>query len=296
VKGLASCRNIFADIRLSHSVFALPFAAIGLLIGTRGRAPSLEFTGLIVLAMVLARSAAMAFNRLADHRFDATNPRTQGRALPSGRVSRGAMIAFLVICSVGFVAVASRFGVVCLALSPLVLLALFAYSLTKRFTLLAHGFVGFALALSPPAAYLAARGSVGPDVGGVLWVALAVLLWVTGFDIIYACQDVEHDRRERLHSIPARIGVGRALVVARLVHAGMIGALCFAVAGQEWGMLSWAAVALVTVLLVIEHSLVSPQDLSRVNASFFTVNGIVSLCFSALVISDITLRAHELWP
>jgi 4-hydroxybenzoate polyprenyltransferase len=296
VKGLASCQNIFADIRLSHSVFALPFAGIGLLMGTRGRAPSLEFTGFIVLAMVLARSAAMAFNRLADHRFDATNPRTQGRALPSGRVSRGAMITFLAICSLGFVAVASWFGHLCLILSPLVLLALFTYSLTKRFTILAHGFVGFALALSPPAAYLAARGSLGPDVGGVLWVALAVLLWVTGFDIIYACQDVEHDRQERLHSIPAKLGVRRALLVARFVHAGMVGALCFAVAGQEWGLLSWAAVALVSILLIVEHSLVSAQDLSRVNASFFTVNGIVSVGFSALVISDITLRANQLWP
>jgi 4-hydroxybenzoate polyprenyltransferase len=296
VSGLSSCRSIFADIRLSHSVFALPFAAIGLLIGTRGRPPGLGFSALVVLAMVLARSAAMAFNRLADHRFDETNPRTEGRALPSGRVSRGAMITFLIVCSGGFILVASRFGTLCLALSPLVLVALFAYSLTKRFTILAHGFVGFALALSPPAAYLAARGSIDPDVTGVLWVALAVLLWVTGFDIIYACQDVEHDRAEHLHSIPASLGVPRALFVARLVHVGMIVALCLAVSGQGWGTLSWVAVGLVTVLLVIEHSMVSPNDLSRVNASFFTVNGIVSIAFSALVMTDIALRATQLWP
>jgi 4-hydroxybenzoate polyprenyltransferase len=296
VSGLASLRSIFADIRLSHSIFALPFAAIGLLIGTRGRAPSLAFIGLVALAMVLARSAAMAFNRLADHRFDGTNPRTRERALPAGRVSRRAMIAFLALCSVGFVLVASRFGSACLALSPLVLAALFTYSLTKRFTMFAHAFVGFALALSPPAAYLAARGTVDPDVVGVLWVALAVLLWVTGFDIIYSCQDVEHDRRERLHSIPARLGVRRALIVARLAHVGMIIALCMAVAGQGWGALSWAAVGLVTILLALEHSLVSPTDLSRVDASFFTLNGIVSVAFAALVIADISLRAPQLWP
>lgn len=293
---LASCRSIFSDIRLSHSVFALPFAAIGLLIGTRGRAPTLAFASLVVLAMVLARSAAMAFNRLADHRFDETNPRTSSRALPSGRVSRGTMISFLVVCSVGFVWVASRFGTTCLILSPLVLIALFVYSLTKRFTMFAHGFVGFALALSPPAAYLAARGSVDPDVTGVLWVALAVLLWVTGFDIIYACQDVEHDQREELYSIPSRLGVPRALRLARLVHLGMIGALCIAVGGQGWGALSWVAVALVALLLIVEHSLVSATDLSRVNASFFTINGVVSVAFSTLVITDIALRARQLWP
>ena len=154
---VAELRSVLADIRLSHSVFALPFAAIGLAIGTRGRPPGWELAGLVLLAMVLARSAAMAFNRLADHRFDATNPRTRGRALPAGRVRRGTMLAFLVACSAGFVLVASRFGTACLLLSPVVLAALFGYSLTKRFTMLAHAFVGFALALSPPAAYLAAR-------------------------------------------------------------------------------------------------------------------------------------------
>lgn len=296
MSGISSLGTIFADIRLSHSVFALPFAAIGLLIGTRGRAPGLAFTALVILAMVLARSAAMAFNRLVDHRYDETNPRTQERALPSGRVSRRAMIAFLVICSASFMLVASRFGTTCFVLSPLVLVALFAYSLTKRFTMLAHAFVGFALALSPPAAYLAARGTVDPDVTGVLWVALAVLLWVTGFDIIYSCQDVEHDRQERLHSIPSRLGVSRALLVARLAHVGMIVALCLAVSGQGWGALSWAAVGLVTILLTLEHCLVSPTDLSRVNASFFTLNGIVSLAFASLVITDISLKARQLWP
>ncbi len=292
----AELRSVLADIRLSHSIFALPFAAIGLAIGTRGRAPGWELAGLVLLAMVLARSAAMAFNRLADHRYDATNPRTRGRALPAGRVRRGTMLAFLVACSAGFVLVAARFGTACLVLSPLVLAALFGYSLTKRFTMLAHAFVGFALALSPPAAYLAARGTVDPDVTGVLWVSLAVLLWVAGFDIIYACQDVEHDRTERLHSIPSRLGVRRALVLARVVHVGMVVALSAAVAGQGWGPLSWAAVALVAVLLVVEHGLVSADDLSRVNASFFTVNGIVSVAFAALVVTDLVTRAGKLWP
>ena len=287
---------IFADIKLSHSVFALPFALIGLVVGTRGRWPDAAFLGWVLAAMVLARSAAMGFNRLADRRFDATNPRTRGRALPAGRVSPRAMTAFVVACSAGFVAVAGRFGTACLVLAPLVLVVLFAYSLTKRFTALAHAFVGLALALSPPAAYLAARGSVDADVTGVLLVAGAVLLWVGGFDIIYACQDVEHDRREGLHSIPSRLGTGRALAIARAAHVGMIALLALAVHGQGWGTLSWVAVGLVTVLLVVEHALVWGGDLSRVNAAFFTVNGIVSLVFGALVVLDLTGRADALWP
>ncbi len=293
---LTSLSSILADIRLSHSIFALPFAAIGLTIGARAQWPGWAFCGFIVLAMVSARSAAMAFNRLVDHRFDETNPRTQGRALPSGRVSRRAMVSFLVACSAVFLASASWFGTMCFVLSPLVLLALFGYSLTKRFTMWAHAFVGFALALSPPAAYLAARGTVDADVSGVLWLALAVLLWVTGFDIIYACQDVEHDRQEQLHSLPSRLGIARALNLARWVHLGMVAALCFAVLGQGWGPLSWSAVALVSVLLLVEHGMVSPKDLSRVNASFFTVNGAVSVLFSLLVAMDIIGRADQLWP
>lgn len=281
---------ILADIKLSHSVFALPFAVIGLVLGTRGEVPSLALSGKVLLAMILARSAAMGFNRLADQRYDRTNPRTRGRALPSGRIRPAAMIAFVAACSLAFMAVAGWLSTTCLLLSPAVLAVLFFYSLTKRFTPLAHAFVGLALALAPPAAYLAARGTVGDDVASVLWFALSVLLWVAGFDVIYACQDVEHDRREGLHALPARIGAERALLVARALHVGMLGALSLAVRSADLGTPSWIGVALVAALLVVEHALVSARDLSRVNAAFFTVNGVVSCAFSALVTADLLWR------
>ncbi len=278
---------ILTDIKWGHSVFALPFALIGMVIGTRGELPSARLFGLIVAAMILARSAAMAFNRLSDHRFDATNPRTEGRALPAGRVSRRGMTVFLIACSAGFMAVAASLSPTCLLLSPAVLVVLFGYSLTKRVTAWAHLCVGFALALSPLGAYLAARGHLGDDLGPLLWIGLAVLTWVAGFDVIYACQDVAHDRGEGLHSLPSRLGVHRALSVARGLHVVMVGALVAACLTGGWGAPSWVATGLVAALLVFEHTLVAGGDLSRVNAAFFTLNGIVSLVFSGLVISDL---------
>ncbi len=281
---------ILKDIKLSHSVFALPFAFVGLLVGTRGALPSFRLGLLILLAMVLARSAAMAFNRLADARFDSTNPRTAGRALPSGRVARRDMVVFCTVCAAGFVVTAGLINPLCLMLSPVVLAVLFGYSLAKRFTLLAHGAVGLALALSPPAAYLAARGTVAADVIPVLWLSLAVACWVAGFDIIYACQDVQHDRAEGLHSIPAAFGVSRALIIARSLHALMLVALVQTHGSAGLGRSAWYGIALVGILLVIEHWLVVGGDLRRVNAAFFTVNGVVSLLFAIFVGADL------LWP
>jgi 4-hydroxybenzoate polyprenyltransferase len=283
-------REILADIKLAHSVFALPFAFIGLVIGTRGQLPDSWLLAKVVGAMVLARSAAMGWNRVADRRLDSTNPRTQGRALPSGRVSTRSMAAFVIVTSAGFVAIAASINPLCLWLSPIVLAVLFVYSLSKRFTDLAHVFVGLALALSPPAAYVAARGSIDADVQPVLWLGLAVLCWVAGFDIIYACQDIEHDRREGLRSLPARLGAGRALWIARGLHVLMLGALALTVAGAGLGALSWTAVAIVAVLLAIEHRIVTPTRLSRVNAAFFTVNGVVSIFFGTLVVMDLLSR------
>lgn len=285
-----SVRTILGDIKLSHSVFALPFAVLGMLLGTHGRAPTPLLVAQIVAAMVLARSAAMGFNRLCDHRYDLTNPRTRGRALPAGRVSRPAMIAFVVVCSLLFVAVAASLGTTCLLLSPVALAVLFFYSLTKRFTALAHLFVGLALALSPPAAYLAARGSVEADVIPVLWLAGAVLCWVAGFDIIYACQDVAHDRESGLHALPARLGSRRSLTVARLLHLTMVACLALAAASAGLGLLSWAGIALVALLLLLEHGLVFRGDLRRVDMAFFTINGVVSVAFALLVGTDL------LWP
>jgi 4-hydroxybenzoate polyprenyltransferase len=290
VNALGQLPAILADIRLSHSVFALPFALLGLLIGTRGQVPEPALLGKVVAAMVLARSAAMGWNRLVDARFDASNPRTAGRALPARRASSRGMALFTALCAAGFVGVAATINRPCLLLSPAVLAVLLGYSLCKRFTELSHLALGLALALAPPAAYLASRGAVDADAPLALLLGLAVLCWVSGFDVIYACQDVEHDRREGLHSLPARLGVARALLLARALHAGMIAALCVLAVRADLGPASWSAIALVAVLLAVEHGLVRGGDLSRVNAAFFTLNGVVSLVFAALVGADLLWR------
>jgi len=282
--------HILTDIKLAHSVFALPFAGLGLLVGTRGQPPTALLLLQFAAAMLLARSAAMGWNRLADRRLDATNPRTATRALPAGRVSPRAMAAFTLACAAGFVAVAGSLGRSCLLLSPLVLLVLWAYSLSKRFTSLAHLVLGLALGLAPPAAYLAARGSLQADAAIALWLGLSVLLWVAGFDVIYACQDVEHDRREGLRSLPARLGVRPALRVAAALHAGMLAALAATARAAGFGPLGWAAIGLVGMLLAAEHALVRGGNLARVNSAFFTLNGVVSLVFGGLVAADL------LWP
>jgi 4-hydroxybenzoate polyprenyltransferase len=282
--------GILIDIKLGHSVFALPFALIGLLLGTGGRPPAPLLLAQVVVAMVLARSAAMGWNRLVDRRLDATNPRTLDRALPAGRVSPRAMLTFVLACSAGFIAVAGTINLPCLLLSPAVLAVLFLYSLTKRVTQFAHLAVGLALALSPPAAYLAARGAVDGDVVPVLWLGAAVLFWVAGFDVIYACQDIEHDRREGLRSLPARHGAARALWIARGLHALMLAALALTALGAGLGPPSWLAIGLVAALLAWEHGLVGARDLSRVDAAFFTLNGAVSVVFAILVGADL------LWP
>ena len=286
----APLRHILADIKLAHSVFALPFAAVGLIVGLAGRPLTLLLLAQVLAAMVLARSAAMGWNRLADRRFDASNPRTSGRALPAGRVSARAMAIFVLACTAGFLLVAASLNRLCLLLAPIVLAVLWIYSLSKRFTAAAHLFVGLALALSPPAAYVAARGSVQADIVPVLWLSLAVLLWVSGFDVIYACQDIEHDRRTGLCSLPARLGLRRALLAARLLHASMLVTLVLAARAGGLGALSWLAIGLVATLLVIEHALVRGGDLRHVNAAFFTVNGAVSLLFGALVSADLLWR------
>jgi 4-hydroxybenzoate polyprenyltransferase len=290
MSAVSSLRAIVADIKLAHSVFALPFALVGLLFGTRGRWPDPWLLAKVVAALVLARSAAMGWNRLLDRRLDAGNPRTASRALPAGRLQPVAMAVFVVVCSALFITVAGSLGRLCLLLSPAVLAVLLGYSFAKRVTDLSHLLLGLALALAPPAAYLAARGAVEADVVPVLWLSVAVLCWVAGFDILYACQDADHDRRAGLHSIPARLGVARALAVARWLHAGMVLALAATAATAALGPLGWAAVAFVAALLVLEHRLVDASDLSRLDAAFFTTNGLVSVVFALLVGADL------LWP
>jgi len=268
-------------IRLSHSVFALPFALSSAVIAA-GSGISWRRVAWILVAMVGARSAAMGFNRLADQELDARNPRTAGRELPRGAISRGEVWGFVVASAATLVAAAAMLNPLCLALSPLALLVVFGYSYTKRFTALSHVFLGLALALAPVGAWLAIRGrfEAPPVVLG-----LAVLFWVAGFDTIYACQDEAFDRAEGLHSLPARLGTRRALVVARLFHVIAVALLAAVSALAPLHPVYLAGVAVVAALLFYEHSLVHADDLSRIDAAFFTVNGWISLGYFGVTLA-----------
>lgn len=260
-------------VKLSHSVFALPFALASAALAA-GEGTRWRDLAWIVVAMVGARSAAMGFNRLADHEIDARNPRTAGRELPRGVLRRAEVWTFVALSAGALVLAAAMLNPLCLVLSPVALAIVFGYSYTKRFTALSHLFLGLGLAVAPVGAWLAIRGelALAPVVLG-----LAVLCWVAGFDTIYACQDVAFDREEGLHSLPARLGVARALQVARALHvvAVMLLALVYRLAPLH--PIYLAGVAGVAALLVYEHSLVSADDLSRVDAAFFAVNGWISL-------------------
>ena len=268
-------------IRFSHSVFALPFALASAVIAA-GSGISWRRVAWILVAMVGARSAAMGFNRLADQDLDARNPRTAGRELPRGAISRAEVWVFVVASAATLVAAAGMLNPLCLALSPLALLVVFGYSYTKRFTALSHVFLGLALALAPVGAWLAIRGrfEAPPVVLG-----LAVLFWVAGFDTIYACQDEAFDRAEGLHSLPARLGTRRALVVARLFHVIAVALLAAVSALAPLHPVYLAGVAVVAALLFYEHSLVHADDLSRIDAAFFTVNGWISLGYFGVTLA-----------
>jgi 4-hydroxybenzoate polyprenyltransferase len=291
IKKLGSrLRMTLQMIRFEHSVFALPFALTGAFLATREDAfhtPALGWKLFwIVVAMVGARSAAMAFNRLVDAEIDARNPRTKDRHLPAGLLSRRFAWGFVAASCALFFASAAALNPLCFMLAPLALGVVFLYSFTKRFTSLSHLVLGFALGIAPSAAWIAIRGSLDTR---ILWLTVAVTLWTAGFDVIYACQDYEFDRREGLYSIPRKFGLAAALWLARAFHAGMLAALLWLVASFRLGILSIAAVGLVAALLVYEHSLVKPDDLSRVDAAFFTVNGYVSVLFFLFWAADIFL-------
>jgi 4-hydroxybenzoate polyprenyltransferase len=268
-------------IRFSHSVFALPFALSSAVIAA-GNGISWRQVAWILVAMVGARSAAMGFNRLADQRLDARNPRTAGRELPRGAISRGEVWVFVVASAATLVVAAAMLNPLCLALSPVALLVVFGYSYTKRFTALSHVFLGLALAVAPVGAWLAIRGrfEAPPVVLG-----LAVLFWVAGFDTIYACQDEAFDRAEGLHSLPARSGTGRALVIARLFHVAAVALLAAVYALAPLHPVYLVGVAVVAGLLIYEHSLVRADDLSRIDAAFFTVNGWISLGYFGVTLA-----------
>src|SRR5579864_1258684 len=270
-------------IKFEHSVFALPFALVGALLAERsGRAgwphPRTIAWQLawIVVAMVGARSAAMTMNRIADLRYDKLNPRTQNRALATGQLSLGFAWMFTLISAAVLVVAAWQLNRLALELSPVALAVLFFYSYTKRFTTWSHLVLGFCLGMSPAAAWIAVRGSLD---WRMLILCAAVTLWVGGFDVLYACQDVDFDRRVELFSIPKRFGVARSLIIARAMHVTMIGLLAWLAASFALPWPAWVGIAVVATMLVWEHSMVSANDLSRLNAAFFTINGYISVLF-----------------
>jgi 4-hydroxybenzoate polyprenyltransferase len=278
-------------IKIEHTLFALPFAFLGATLAARevaAQPASFWISRLvwITLAMVGARSAAMTFNRLADRRIDAANPRTAARALPAGLLDARFAWAFTIAASLLFLLAAYELNRLTLLLSPVALGSVFLYSYTKRFTSLSHIVLGWCLAIAPSGAWIAIKGEL--NLLPVL-LSLAVLLWTAGFDVLYACQDYDFDRRSRLHSIPQRFGIARALWVARAIHALMFVTLVifFTLAHLRW--LGLAGVGLTGALLVYQHSIVSAADLSRLNAAFFTTNAFVSVILFVTIAGDIFL-------
>jgi 4-hydroxybenzoate polyprenyltransferase len=265
-------------IKFEHSVFALPFALVGALLAARAASalPTWRQILWIVVAMVGARSAAMTMNRIADTEYDGRNPRTASRALPQGELSAGFAWVFTIIAAAVLVFAAWRLNPLALKLSPVALAVLFLYSYTKRFTSLSHFVLGFCLGMSPAAAWIAIRGSL--DVR-MLILCAAVTLWVGGFDVLYACQDVEFDKSAGLYSIPRKFGIARALFIARLMHVLMVALLAWLALGFGLPWPAWVGILLVAALLAYEHSLVKPNDLSKMNAAFFAVNGYIGLVF-----------------
>ena len=274
-------RTTLEMIKWEHSIFALPFALTGAMLAANG-VPRWSVLFWIVVCMVAARSAAMAFNRLVDADIDMANPRTASRAIPAGLLSRGFTTGFIVIVAVIFIFGASRLNRLTLELSPLVLAIVFSYSYTKRFTRWSHLVLGLALGIAPAAAWIAVRGSL--DLRIILLTG-AVLFWVGGFDVLYACQDFEHDRKVGLHSIPQAFGLKIAFWMARIMHIVMLALLAAVIAVFHLGGISIAGVVAVAAMLIYEHSLISPCDLKRMNAAFFTMNGIISFVFNTALLA-----------
>jgi 4-hydroxybenzoate polyprenyltransferase len=275
-------------IKFEHSVFALPFALTGALLAFReGRFDARGFgykLALIAIAMVGARSAAMAFNRILDADIDARNPRTRLRHIPAGILSVRFAWGFVVASVLVFLLAARALNPLCFKLAPLALAVVFFYSFTKRFTSFSHLVLGLSLGIAPAAAWIAVRGSLDPR---ILWLTAAVMFWTAGFDIIYSCQDYEFDSHEGLFSLPRQFGMSGALWIARVFHIAMIACLIALSASFGLGVLSWAGIGAIVLLLLYEHRLVKADDLSRVDAAFFTVNGYVSVLFFLFWAADI---------
>lgn len=273
-------------IKWEHSIFALPFALTGAVLAADGW-PSLRVLGWIIVCMVAARSAAMAFNRLVDAKLDAANPRTAMRALPAGALSGNFVLGFVVVSVTIFAVGAAMLNKLTLELAPLAMAVVLAYSYMKRITRWSHVVLGVALGIAPAAAWIAVRGSL--DIRIVVLTA-AVLLWVGGFDVLYACQDFEHDRKVGLNSVPQAFGVNAAFWIARAMHVGMLLMLCWLIVLFGLGKVAMVGVVLVALLLLYEHLIISPKDMRRMNAAFFTLNGVISVVFFGFVAADVLLR------
>jgi 4-hydroxybenzoate polyprenyltransferase len=274
--------TVLEMIKFEHSVFALPFALTGALLAARASHqppngwPTLRQVLWIVVAMVAARSAAMTMNRIADLRYDKENPRTRQRALATGALSLQFAWLFTIVAVAVFFAAAWRLNLLALKLAPLAIAILFFYSFTKRFTNWSHLFLGFALGISPAAAWIAVTGGLD---WRMMILCAAVTLWVGGFDVLYACQDIDYDKRAGLYSVPKRFGVATALLIARIMHIGVVALLLWLAYSFALPWPAWAGIAVVAALLTYEHSLVKPGDLSKLDAAFFAVNGYISLLF-----------------
>ncbi len=275
-------------IKWEHSVFALPFALTGAVLAANGwPAPRVLFW--IVVCMVSARTAAMAFNRWADAELDAANPRTSARAIPAGSLTKSYVAGFVVVSAALFVFSAAMLNHLTLDLSPIALAIVLVYSYMKRVTRWSHLVLGLALGIAPSAAWIAVRGTLDPR---IVALTLAVLLWVGGFDVLYACQDFEHDSRAGLKSVPQAFGIEAAFWIARAMHIGMLLVLVGLVRLFHLGTIADVGIGVVALLLTYEHAIVSPDDLRRMNAAFFTLNGIISAVFFVFTAADVLLRSR----
>ena len=279
-------RTTLEMIKWEHSIFALPFALTAMLLAAGGL-PGWRTVAWIVVAMVAARSAAMAFNRWADADLDAENPRTKNRAIPAGLLTRKFVLGFICAAVLVFLLAAAELNRLTLEFTPLALGVLMGYSYLKRFTRWSHLGLGLALGLAPAAAWIAVRGSLDPR---ILVLTVAVTLWAGGFDVLYACQDYEHDRAAGLHSLPQAVGIANAFRAARAMHLAALGALAWFAWLFHFGIAGWLGIAAVGLLLAYEHAIVSPRDLRRLNAAFFTMNGVIAMVFLAFVSADLWLR------
>ena len=271
-------------VKFSHTVFALPFALAAVALAAHGHGVTVAQIAAIVLAMVGARTAAMGFNRIVDRRIDAANPRTAGRELPTGKVSLLAAASLTVASAALFLAAAAWLGPLCLRLAPIVLVLVLGYSFAKRFTWLCHLFLGLAIGSAPAAAWIAVRGQLDAP---ALWLRVAVATWIAGFDVLYALDDRDFDQKAGIHSIPVRFGVPAALLISAVLHAGSIAALLAAGHAAGLGWIYLLGMAVVIAMLVWEHAILRPSDLSRLNVAFFNLNGYVSVIYFAATLTDV---------